>query len=147
MAKFITEFNGEYSFLSNFYEESFMVAGVVYPTVEHYYQVSKTNDVFEKEKLYNTLSPGKVKRLGRKVTLRNDWEDIKFAVMEQGVYCKFAQNDDIRKKLLNTKDKILIEGNNWHDNYWGDCYCDKCVNISGENKLGKILMIVRDQLK
>lgn len=37
----------------------------------------------------------------------------------------------------------IVEGNYWHDNYWGNCTCDKCKNIEGQNKLGKILMKIR----
>jgi predicted NAD-dependent protein-ADP-ribosyltransferase YbiA (DUF1768 family) len=49
--------------------------------------------------------------------------------------------------LLNTGDEELIEGNYWHDNYWGNCTCSKCKDIEGQNKLGKILMKVRDEIR
>ena len=47
-------------------------------------------------------------------------------------------------KLLESSNYYLIEGNNWHDNYWGKCYCAKCTKIDGQNKLGAILMKLRD---
>jgi hypothetical protein len=40
---------------------------------------------------------------------------------------------------------MLIEGNWWHDNFYGSCTCNKCVN-KGENNLGKILMKIREEL-
>ena len=43
-------------------------------------------------------------------------------------------------------DIMLIEGNYWHDNYWGNCLCPKCKEIEGQNQLGKILMKVRSTL-
>jgi hypothetical protein len=39
-----------------------------------------------------------------------------------------------------------LEGNNWHDNTWGNCLCDKCKGIEGKNLLGNILMQVREEL-
>ena len=65
--------------------------------------------------------------------------------MREVVICKFMQNPDLMKKLLATGDAKLVEGNTWHDNYWGICRCgsrDKCG--TGSNMLGKILMQVRD---
>ena len=45
-----------------------------------------------------------------------------------------------------TGDAELIEGNTWHDNYWGVCSCSKC-NGRGKNRLGKLLMKVREELR
>ena len=41
----------------------------------------------------------------------------------------------------------LLEGNYWHDNYWGDCKCKTCEKTEGQNKLGRILMIVRKEIR
>ena len=49
-----------------------------------------------------------------------------------------------QEKLLSTKDRELIEGNFWHDNFWGDCSCKKCQDIEGGNRLGKLLMEIRE---
>ena len=61
--------------------------------------------------------------------------------MQEIVQAKFEQNPVLAKWLLNTGDAKLIEGNTWNDRYWG-----VCAGI-GQNKLGKILMKVRDNLK
>ena len=53
---------------------------------------------------------------------------------------KFFQNEDLGQKLMNTGDAVLIEGNYWGDRYWGVC------NGEGQNKLGKILMKIREEL-
>jgi predicted NAD-dependent protein-ADP-ribosyltransferase YbiA (DUF1768 family) len=44
--------------------------------------------------------------------------------------------------LLATGDRDLIEGNTWHDNFWGVCSCPKCTfpPIPQTNWLGKILV-------
>ena len=85
---------------------------------------------------------------GRKIQLREDWkkEEIKRVVMYTGLTMKFMGNYNIASKLMATNNKELIEGNWWHDNYWGDCKCDKCRHIVGENNLGKLLMLTRDML-
>ena len=62
------------------------------------------------------------------------------------VALKFSHNPHLREKLIKTGDKILIEGNYWHDNDWGDCYCKNCKHTPGNNNLGKILMNVRSSL-
>lgn len=54
---------------------------------------------------------------------------------------KFLQNEDLKVKLLSTDNEELIEGNNWGDKVWGK------VNGVGENRLGKILMQIREELK
>jgi len=78
--------------------------------------------------------------------LRSDWDEIKDSIMLEIVRIKFNSHKDLADKLLATEDKILIEGNTWHDKYWGICYCEKC-NGEGKNVLGGILMQVRSELR
>lgn len=134
----------EFRFLSNFYYSPFRIDGVIFPTVEHYYQSMKTLDDDEKRKIIEEPSPKKVKRMGKTVSLRKDWNKIKYSVMLTGVREKFFQNDVIKQKLIKTSPRFLEEGNYWHDNEWGNCRCMKCRNITGKNWLGIILMKVRD---
>jgi ribA/ribD-fused uncharacterized protein len=94
------------------------------------------NEILE---IRSALTPGKAKRLGRKVTLRANWELIKIDVMLDLVRQKF-QDPDLAWMLINTGDAELIEGNHWGDKFWGVC------NGEGENHLGKILMQVRDEI-
>jgi Lar family restriction alleviation protein len=77
--------------------------------------------------------------------LRDDWEYIKDEVMEKLLKEKFS-TPCLKQKLIETKGNKLVEGNVWHDNYWGDCKCHKCKNKKGLNKLGKILMKIRHEL-
>lgn len=64
--------------------------------------------------------------------------------MKKALLAKFKQNISLKELLLETNDCYLIEGNYWHDNIWGICYCKKCENIKGENRLGKLLMKIRN---
>lgn len=142
--KIINNFEGHFRFLSNFSLHGFRDdTGVLWRTNEHYYQAMKTVNMLERGKIWSAESPGRAKRFGQNVTLRDDWKDLRFAFMIDGVTKKFMQNEDIRELLISTKGYELIEGNNWHDNIWGDCDCPRCENIIGKNFLGKVLMIIR----
>lgn len=143
----IDNFDGDYAFLSNFAHSFIISEGIGYPTVEHAFQAYKTKDREERLAIAKEPSPGKAKRAGRRVTLRDDWETIKDEVMEFYVRQKFFTNENLKKRLLETGEAILIEGNTWHDNYWGSCSCDRCATITGQNNLGKILMKVRREIQ
>ena len=143
----INRFDGEYSFLSNFAHRPITIKGKTWVTVEHIFQAAKTLDEDMREQIRIASTPGIAKQMGRKVHLRSDWEQIKQDVMLKSVRLKFRQYPGLKEHLLSTKDAILIEGNKWHDNTWGDCQCPKCQKIEGENLLGQILMQVREELK
>ena len=84
---------------------------------------------------------------GKKVPLREDWEEVKDEIMYKVVLTKFSQHRNLREKLLSTGDAELIEGNCWRDRYWGVYPENGEVDKDGLNKLGKILMRVREELK
>jgi hypothetical protein len=85
-------------------------------------------------------TPGKAKKLGRTVSLRSDWEDVKLDVMRKLIRQKF-ENPFLRPLLMLTGDAILEEHNYWHDTIWG-IYAG-----IGENWLGRILMEERARIK
>lgn len=134
----IDYFQGQYRFLSNFWYNS---KGF---NVECYYQSYKTLDLNEREQI-RKMKPGDAKRYSYTVKLRPGWENIKVHIMENLVLYKFKTDGILKQKLLDTGDSELIEGNIWHDNFWGSCVCNECGN-KGKNVLGKILMNVRNIL-
>ena len=140
----INDFHGKYFFLSNFSESAVVLDGVLYPTVEHAFQAAKMVNESDRLAISNAKTPGEAKRIGRRGLMRTDWEEIKVDVMRQCLMRKFLLNPLLRQKLQDTGDEELIEGNTWHDNYWGDCSCSKCANKSGLNHLGRLLMEIRD---
>ena len=142
----IDRFDGEYNFLSNFYECDVVYDGIAYRNSEAAFQAQKTLDMGLREQ-FGFLNPSEAKKLGRKVFLREDWDEVKDRVMLEICLAKFSQNEDLKKKLLATGDAELVEGNWWHDNCWGNCTCEKCNGVPGENRLWKILMQIRDVLK
>lgn len=151
----ITSFKEDkYAFLSNFYPcvisdtVQYVANKNIYffnwPTAEHYYQSLKTKDVSEKEKIMACETPGIAKRVGKRLTIREDWDDIKLDVMLLVVSEKFKQNPELRNMLIKTFPQKLVEGNYWHDNFWGDCSCNMCIFEIKYNHLGKILETVRN---
>lgn len=142
MPEIIDKFDGtEYDYLSNFFHSPILFQGLAYDTLEHAYQALKTTDYFESEAIRRANGPGLAKKLGRKATLREDWEVIKIGLMTELVRIKFTTHEDLKKKLLDTGDATLIEGNYWNDTFWGVC---KGV---GQNNLGIILMKIREELR
>ena len=137
----IDKFQGEFRWLSNFWPAQVEHDGITYPTVEHAYQAAKSLVRAERELIAEAGTPGKAKRMGRMVTLRPDWDTLKFPTMLLLVRRKFAHHHTLKRQLLATYPRPLIEGNHWGDTYWGVC------RGRGENKLGLILMQVRDELR
>lgn len=136
----ILGFNGEYRFLSNFISSIVTLDGVEYPTVEHAYQAAKTLDISEREKIKNLSKAYEVKKVGKKIKTRKDWNEIKINIMYSLVKEKFSRYKDLKESLLATGDAYIEESNSWGDIFWGVC------NGEGRNELGKILMKVREEL-
>jgi ribA/ribD-fused uncharacterized protein len=136
----ITAFSGDNKFLSNFYSVEVELDGVIYMSVEHAYQAAKTLDTEERKPFHKHPLPtaGESKKLGRKLTIRPDWESVKLQVMKDLLVQKFAI-PELKEMLAETKGKTLVEGNYWNDFYWGVC------KGKGENHLGKLLMEIRDK--
>ena len=136
----IDSFKGKYFFLSNFYESPVIYDGITYLNNEAAFQAQKTLNKKQRLK-FAMLNPSRAKEMGRSISLRPDWEEIKINVMYEICKAKFTQNENLKRSLLNTGNAELIEGNNWGDKIWGQ------VNGIGENNLGKILMRIREELK
>lgn len=137
-------FDTKFSFCSNFYACEVDYDGHRYKTAEHAFQAAKA--VYEEERAYVAAAstPGEAKWRGRRVKIRPDWEEAKDEIMLAIVRSKFT-DPVMRYDLINSRDWILCENNYWHDNYWGNCTCPRCESIEGENRLGKILMQVREE--
>ena len=147
----------EWSWLSNFWPceiksrsiandegQNKVIDWFTFPSVENAYQASKTTEwSFIKELMDPKTKPWLAKKIGRQVKLIPGWEQKKDAVMEFWVRKKF-QIPELQDKLLATGDALLVEETYWHDTYWGICICPKHGG-EGQNKLGKILMKVRDE--
>jgi hypothetical protein len=139
-----TNKNKEYFFLSNFYYSPMEIDGQEWQTVEHYFQAKKFSENPKyKEKIRTTDKPSEAKRLGstRKYKIRDDWEECKEEIMKTALRRKFNQNEELKEKLLETRNRKLIEDSPT-DYYWG---IGKEGN--GKNRLGILLMKVREIIK
>jgi len=132
-------FQGEYRFLSNFYPHEIEFESRYYKSSEAAYQASKSLDKSIKDG-FATLNAREARRTGKRLVIRPDWEDDKLNVMYRILRVKFSK-DPLRSLLLATEDKHLEETNYWHDEFWG------VYNGKGLNHLGRLLMIVRDELR
>ena len=144
----ITKFEGEYACFHNYFMCKVIFDEQDFRNSEAAYQAQK----YAKQKsrnIYRTMAPSTAHLRGQKIKpLRPKWDEVKDELMHKVVFEKFYQNEKIRDILLSTGDEEIINENDYHDNYWGVCTCEKCreENIEGQNKLGKILMQVREEI-
>lgn len=134
-----------YDFLSNFWPSPIDAWGRRYPTNEHYYQAMKARRKADHDMIRLADTAREAKKLGKHIETRNNWNIVKIAIMKEGLDAKFSI-PRLKQQLLATNNEILIEGNTWHDNYWGDCRCPRCQNIKGVNMLGTLLMSIRSEI-
>lgn len=141
------KFRGEYWFLSNMYNAPVTYNGVEYQNAEAAYQAQKQILVNPTASIddFKTMTGIEAKKYAHtiKMTLYDikKWNFMRDKIMYEIVKSKFSQNKYLKWRLLKTQDLDIIEENWWNDTYWGQC------NGIGENKLGEILMRVRDELK
>lgn len=137
--KFIVSFTGNYSFLSNsFVGHEFVYEGNKYNSAEAAYQSAKCLDLRNRFK-FTKMNPSTAYKVGQLVRMRPDWDCVKDEVMQKVIWSKFAADKGLSTRLVATNPCILVNGND-SDTYWG------VVNGTGENKLGKILMEVREKI-
>lgn len=146
---------GTYGFMSNFYESPIVVDDKSWPTTEHFFQAMKflnmdAHVMVGDQKVHMTeyirlhcKTPKEAATWGRKreYPIRPDWEKIKETVMTMALCAKFSQHPQLAEKLLATGDEDLVEDSPV-DFYWG-----VGRNGTGQNRLGALLMEVREALK
>lgn len=140
----VTEFKGEYAFLSNFYMADFAWRNEIYPSAEHAFSAAKGWYMLDFQpakvaqydiNVRNAPTPGAAKGLGRRLRIDVDaWDAAKVQVMREIVHAKFKEVPGLAGQLINTGAMLLVEGNDWNDTFWGRC------GGKGFNTLGAILM-------
>lgn len=143
----IDSFTGRWGFLSNFSLDPVTLeahSGIpwngTWRTAEHLYQAMKTTDLGAIDRVRSCVTPAAAKRLGRRVPLRPDWEEVKVTAMTQVIVLKFPTGSVLAERLINTGEAELIEGNTWGDTFWG------VSDGVGHNHLGRLLMHRRELL-
>ena len=130
----------EHRYLSNYHVCEVPWLGQTFTSTEAAFQATKSMDPEEWAR-FALYDPSTSKVEGRKVKIREDWEEVKEDVMFVVNYIKFCSHPELAEKLLATGDKELVEDNWWQDRYWGRHFGD------GKNMLGITLMQVRDRIK
>jgi ribA/ribD-fused uncharacterized protein len=130
--------NGQYGPLSNFYPVKIHVDGKDWPSVEHYYQAQKSTDEAIQEFIRQAKTPVEAKRIGLfGIRLRDDWDSIREDVMRKALEAKFTRNRRCRRVLISTGQAVLFEDDSV-PTFWSG---------RGQNKLGLLLMDIRENIK
>ena len=134
----------EFYCLDNF--SSFMVNynGLIYPTAEHAYQASKfmkpDNELVKQiQECFSAHEAQKIAQVN-KDKQRSDWDEVKLSIMEELLRLKLDQNPYVKKKLLQTVGREIVEDSP-KDSYWG-----WGKERDGLNQLGKLWMKLREEL-
>jgi ribA/ribD-fused uncharacterized protein len=138
----IDSFRGRWEFLSNFFYCPVTVNLITYPSAEHAYQAMKCRRRADFERVMACVKPEEAKRVGRTVEQVDGWEELKMERMAEVLRAKF-KNPFLRDLLLLTGEVELVEGNDWGDRFWGRCN----KTGEGENVLGQLLMMVREEVR
>lgn len=139
-----------YRFLSNFYVgEPIALAGDYFATGEHAFAAAKARTRKAYEMVRDAAGPGEAKSLGRRIPLREDWELVKYDVMAAVIRAKFTPRREEGRLLLETGDRLLIEGTYWGDTVWGTELGARWRRALpyGRNWLGTLLMARRAELR
>lgn len=132
---------GEVDWMRNDYLSPITVGGIEYPSVEHAYQASKFRDRDIKKDISVADTVREARQIGKSFSddLREDWDDVKYDIMENLVRKKF-QDDVLAERLAKTGNMdIIMEG---YDEYWGTGRYG-----AGRNKLGDIFKTVRTEVQ
>jgi ribA/ribD-fused uncharacterized protein len=129
-----------YGEFTNFAPFPILLDGKTWPTSEHYFQAQKHAGTPLEEQIRLAPTPRAAFNLGRSQPPRPDWGQVKDEVMFRAVTTKFTQHPHLGE-MLATGDALLVERTE-NDSYWGDG-----GDGSGKNRLGQILMQVRDELR
>nr|WP_315035059.1 NADAR family protein [uncultured Lachnoanaerobaculum sp.] len=146
----------ENGYLSNWYLSDFEIDSIKFSSMEQYMMYKKAivfDDTEIAKEILETTDVSRIKALGRQVSKYNDthWNGVRQIIIYKGLLEKFSQNEDLKKRLLNTGNDILAECA-VQDKIWGIGLSMKDVNRwdmekwRGENLLGFALMIVREDL-
>jgi len=132
------------NFLSNFSSSPIEMEGIIYPTAQHAFLAARTDNPVQKERLSRIKSPFRAKIAASRLPTRAEWPQIERVVLEQVMRLKF-RDPTLRQKLASTGDALILLLNDWGDNIDGVCLDQDSGHWWGENRVGLILMAIRDE--
>jgi ribA/ribD-fused uncharacterized protein len=130
--------------LNNWSANAVSIWGETFPNVEHGYHYKKFIETVPEvaKEILVAPSPWAAMQVERKYKekRRSDWQEVKVDIMTELIRAKVSQNQDVKECLLKTGSKKIIENSPW-DKFWG-----VGEDKSGLNKMGEILMKVREEI-
>jgi len=152
--KYVLFWDGPFS---QWHPSTFKVDGITYNCAEQFMMAGKAEmfgDNKSRKKILKSGSPREQKILGREVSNfhKGKWNSVAREIVFIGNMAKFSQNKDLLEKLLATGDKTIVEASPY-DRVWGiglsadDPNATRPSNWRGTNWLGKVLMVVRSELR
>jgi ribA/ribD-fused uncharacterized protein len=144
------------SCLSQWWPAPFVLNSVHYPTAEHFMMAEKARLFGDDDTLERVLAsthPKQAKDAGRQVRGFVDviWDEHRFDIVVRGSVAKFGQNHELKRFLLGTRQRVLVEASPV-DRIWGiglaadDPKADDPEAWQGLNLLGFALMEARERL-
>ena len=142
--------------LSQWWPAAFTVDGREFATAEHWMMWHKATlfgDLAVAERVLAAGHPHRAKALGRQVRDFDEatWAARRYEIVVAGSVAKFAQHEPLRRFLLGTGDRVLVEASPT-DRVWGigltadDPRAADPATWRGDNLLGFALMEARAQL-
>src|ERR1700686_4350394 len=153
----ITQFKGKHDFLDPAYYCLAEYDGVIYNSAEAALLASQYDTPYFRSMFRDPSLPiWRARELSKRSQKRPDWTpELSLDLTRQIPLDKFCRSPNLRSLLLATCDERIVAENNWHEQFWGRCICntkpgkygrkDACL-VPGSNRLGEILMSVREQL-
>ncbi len=141
----------EFYVLSNFSAFKLVWKGLGFDTSEHAYHWEKFPDSYEvRAMIHSSRSAHEAFKIAEKCKGKvcPDWAEKKVGIMKGILRAKVAQHEYVKRKLLETGDRELIE-DSWRDSFWGrgPYHYDQKPHYSGQNMLGKLWMEIREELR
>lgn len=154
MSQIINSYSGKYEFLSNFFFVDNYCVEIEFQADKAVREEDRQRimNLYNRHDLTNYKKATEAKRIGRFIKCRPDWPAVRVPIMKEKLLIKFSYLT-MREMLRETKDAQLIEGNWWHDTFWGVCTgegrvkkCGGPHEPCGENHLGILHMEIRSML-
>jgi predicted NAD-dependent protein-ADP-ribosyltransferase YbiA (DUF1768 family) len=154
----ITQFKGQYEFLDPAYYCLAEFEGAIYNSAEAAFLAAQFDDPYFRSMFRNSALPiWRARELSKRLQRRRDWTpEQSLDLMRQITLDKFSRTPRLHAALLDTGDEQIVAENNWHEQFWGRCCCNRrpgkygrrfSCSARGRNHLGEILMSVRGQLQ
>lgn len=140
----IDSFTGDFAFLDNCYPCEILFEGLKYPSAEHAYQASKTDDPNRRLIVANLLDGETARSYGKSnLRITSEFTSIRLSIMRRILEAKFFDNIHLAKMLIETMESTLLYPARGNDLFWG------CRNLgrNGDNQLGRLLMEIRAQMR